>query len=100
MCAPGLARPERVRRRLRAVAAADRVLLHSSQSTPITYRDLACALVWCGYFAPEEAANTDARLAKNLFGVKREEFVRARQRALRSLAQLLEFSRLPSGGGS
>jgi hypothetical protein len=76
-------------------------LLTSPQSNATTHRNLAYALVWCGYFAPHELDSTDERLAWDFFGAKREEFVRARQEALRWLPQLLEFSQqTPTGGPS
>lgn len=76
-------------------------LLASPKSNATTLRNLAYALVWCGYFAPQEFDLTDERLARHFFGAKREEFVRARQEALRWLSQLLEFSQqTPTGGSS
>jgi hypothetical protein len=73
-------------------------LLASSSSSVYVIRNLAYALVWCGYFSPDGSRTTDKHVAQQLF-VDRAEFVRFRQEALRLLSSLLEFSLLPSAGG-
>jgi hypothetical protein len=75
-----------------------RVVLHSEDSTSEVIRNIACALVWCGYFSLERAMITDEHLAR-VFETARTEFVRFRVEALRWLPWLLEFSLQPSAGG-
>lgn len=71
----------------------------SPRTSASTFRNIAYALVWCGYFAPHEREITDKRLATEWFGTKREEFVNKRVEALRTLANLLEFSQQNLPGG-
>lgn len=67
------------------------LMLSSPDHTADVFRNLACALVWCGYVSPDQSPATDDHLGQ-LFGAKREEFVRFRQEALRWLPWLLKFS--------
>lgn len=91
------------REQWRAVIA---FLLESPSSTPIVFRNVAYALVWCGLFSPassEESVSitmTDEQLAHQLFHADRAGFVRFRQEALRWLPKLLEISIQPSMGGA
>jgi hypothetical protein len=91
------------REQWRAVIA---FLLESPSSTPIVFRNVAYALVWCGLFSParsEESASTavtDEQLAQQLFRADRAGFVRFRQEALRWLPKLLEISIQPWAGGA
>jgi hypothetical protein len=79
-------------------------LLESPSSTPIIFRNVAYALVWCGLFSPARpegsasTAVTDEQLAQQLFRADRAAFVRFRQEALRWLPKLLEFSIQPRTG--
>ena len=66
-------------------------VLDSPSSTPIIMRNVAYALVWCGYFSSETFA-TDEQLAERFFNEDRAEFNRFRQDGLRLLTMLLEFS--------
>ena len=79
-------------------------LLESPSSTPIFFRNVAYALVWCGLFSPARSegststAVTDEQLAQQLFRADRAAFVRFRQEALRWLPKLLEISIQPRAG--
>lgn len=74
------------------------IMLNSPDYTADVLRNLACALVWCGYVSPDQSPATDDHLGQ-LFGAKREEFVRFRQEALRWLPWLLKFSLSSPAGG-
>ena len=74
-------------------------VLDSLNSTPIIIRNVAYALVWCGYFSPDRFV-TDEQLAEQFFADDRAEFNRFRQEGLRLLSMLLEFSGRPSMGGA
>lgn len=84
------------RERWRAVVA---VLLDSPSSSAIVLRNVAQALVWCGYFSPDRSA-TDEQLAMQVFREDRATFVRSRLEALRWLPKLVEISLLPAAGGA
>lgn len=73
-------------------------MLNSPDHTADVFRNLACALVWCGYVSPDQSPATDDYLGL-FFGAKREEFVRFRQEALRWLPWLLKFSLSTLAGG-
>jgi hypothetical protein len=66
-------------------------VLDSINCTPIILRNIAYALVWCGYFSPDKLV-TDEQLAEEFFSEDRAEFNRFRQDGLRLLSMLLEFS--------
>ena len=72
--------------------------LDSMASTPITIRNIAYALVWCGYFTPDRFVS-DRQLARHFFRENRSKFIRSRQEGLRLLAMLREFSIRPFMGG-
>ena len=73
-------------------------MLNSPDHTAEVFRNLACALVWCGYVSLDQSPATDDHLGL-FFGAKREEFVRFRQEALRWLPWLLKFSLSTPAGG-
>lgn len=75
-------------------------LLTSPCLTPAVLRNVAYALVWCGYFSPERSVVTDEALARQVFRAGREPFVRFRQEALRLASLLLELSSQQSPGGA
>jgi hypothetical protein len=74
-------------------------VVDSISSTPLVIRNVAYALVWCGYFSPDQFV-TDEQLAEQFFAADREGFNRFRQEGLRLLSMLLEFSIRPSVGGA
>jgi hypothetical protein len=69
-------------------------------------RNIACALVWCGYFSPVEresgvsSAASDAWIAQHFFGIPRASFVRSRIEVLHWLPQLREIMVQSSTGGA
>ena len=73
-------------------------VLNDECSTPAIFRNVAYALVWCGYFSPDSFA-TDEQLAGQFFGEDRAEFNRFRQDGLRLLTMLLKLSIHSSVGG-
>lgn len=74
------------------------VMLTSLDSTADVLRNLACALVWCGYVSMDPSPATDEHIGQ-IFDADRTEAVRFRQEALRWLPWLLKFSLSSPPGG-
>jgi hypothetical protein len=70
-------------------------VLDSPSATPLVLRNMACALIWCGYFSPDADA-TDEHLAAQCFKADRALFVRFRLDALTLISMLLGYSLLPA----
>jgi hypothetical protein len=83
-----------------------RFVLEDPSSAPGYFQTIACALVWCGYFAPAQPGDsrssvaTDVRLAEHFFQLDRAVFVRKRSDALHLLRILRQMYVQSTAGGA